>query len=79
MKEKENRHLLKKFVKYYKPHKVTFAIDMICSFFFSVVGLLYPMITQKILDEYIPNGMIKEILILSSVLLAVYFIRAGLN
>ncbi|MBR5173369.1 MAG: ABC transporter ATP-binding protein [Clostridia bacterium] len=79
MKEKENRHLLKKFVKYYKPHKVTFAIDMICSFFFSVVGLLYPMITEKILDEYIPNGMIKEILILSSVLLAVYFIRAGLN
>ncbi|MBO5777868.1 MAG: ABC transporter ATP-binding protein, partial [Clostridia bacterium] len=71
--------MLKKFVKYYKPHKVTFAIDMICSFFFSVVGLLYPMITQKILDEYIPNGMIKEILILSSVLLAVYFIRAGLN
>ena len=79
MKEKENRHLLKKFVKYYKPHMVTFAIDMICSFFFSVVGLLYPMITEKILDEYIPNGMIKEILILSSVLLAVYFIRAGLN
>ena len=37
------------------------------------------MITQKILDEYITNGMIKEILILSSVLLAVYFIRAGLN
>lgn len=37
------------------------------------------MITEKILDEYIPNGMIKEILILSSVLLAVYFIRAGLN
>ena len=79
MKDKENRHLLKKFVKYYKPHKVTFAIDMICSFFFSVVGLLYPMITEKILDEYIPNGMIKEILILSSVLLAVYFVRAGLN
>ena len=37
------------------------------------------MITQKILDDYIPNGMIKEILILSSVLLAVYLIRAGLN
>ncbi len=79
MKKKENRHLFKKFVQYYKPHKLTFAIDMICSFFFSVVGLLYPMITEKILDEYIPNGMIKEILILSSVLLAVYFIRAGLN
>ena len=79
MKTKENRHLFKKFVAYYKPHKVTFALDMICSFFFSVVGLLYPMITEKILDEYIPNGMIKEIIILASVLLAVYLIRAGLN
>ncbi|MBR2334137.1 MAG: ABC transporter ATP-binding protein [Clostridia bacterium] len=71
--------MFKKFVAYYKPHKGTFALDMICSFFFSVIGLLYPMITQKILDDYIPNGMIKEILILSSVLLAVYLIRAGLN
>ena len=79
MKKTENRHLFKKFVAYYKPHKGTFALDMICSFFFSVIGLLYPMITQKILDDYIPNGMIKEILILSSVLLAVYLIRAGLN
>jgi ATP-binding cassette subfamily B protein len=79
MKKKENRHLFKKFVAYYKPHKLTFTLDMICSFFFAVVGLLYPMITEKILDEYIPNGMIKEILILSFVLLAVYLIRAGLN
>ena len=79
MKKTENRHLFKKFVQYYKPHKVTFALDMICSFFFSVIGLLYPMMTKKILDDYIPGGMVKEIVILSSVLLGVYLIRAGLN
>ena len=79
MKEKENRHLFKKFVQYYKPHKVTFTLDMLCSFFYAVAGLLYPIITNKILDYFIPNGMIKEILILSSVLLGVYLIRAGLN
>ena len=79
MKKKENRHLFKKFVKYYEPHKGTFALDMLCSFFYSVAGLLYPIITNAILDTYIPSGMIKEILILSSILLAVYLIRAGLN
>ena len=79
MKDKKNKSLFKKFVAYYKPHKKTFALDMICSFIYAVVGLLYPMMTTQILDVYIPGGMIKEILILSAVLLAVYFLRAGMN
>lgn len=77
--DKKNQSLFKKFIAYYKPHKKTFALDMLCSFVFSVVGLLYPMMTTQILDVYIPNGMIKEILIMSAVLLAVYFLRAGMN
>ena len=77
--DKKNQSLFKKFIAYYKPHKKTFALDMLCSFIFSVVGLLYPMMTTQILDVYIPNGMIKEILIMSAVLLAVYFLRAGMN
>lgn len=77
--DKKNQSLFKKFIAYYKPHKKTFALDMLCSFVFSVVGLLYPMMTTQILDVYIPNGMIKEILIMSAVLLGVYFLRAGMN
>ena len=77
--DKKNQSLFKKFIAYYKPHKKTFALDMLCSFIYSVVGLLYPMMTTQILDVYIPNGMIKEILIMSAVLLAVYFLRAGMN
>ncbi len=79
MKEKNTGKLFKKFISYYKPHKKTFALDMLCSFIFSVVGLLYPMMTTQILDVYIPEGKIKEILIMCSVLLAVYFLRAGMN
>ncbi len=79
MKEKNTGKLFKKFISYYKPHKKTFALDMLCSFIYSVVGLLYPMMTTQILDVYIPEGKIKEILILCAVLLAVYFLRAGMN
>lgn len=77
--EKEKSSLLKRFVAYYKPHKRTFATDMFCSFVFSVSGLLYPMISTRVLDECIPNGLLKEMLILCGVLLAIYVLRAGMN
>lgn len=77
--KKEKSSLLKRFVAYYKPHKRTFATDMLCSFVFSVSGLLYPMISTRVLDECIPNGLLKEMLILCGVLLAIYVLRAGMN
>lgn len=77
--KKENFALIKKFVAYYKPHKKTFALDMLCSFVFSVSGLLYPMISTRVLDECIPNGLLKETLILCGILLSIYVLRAGMN
>ena len=77
--EKSDRHLLKRFVAYYKPHKATFAVDMTCTFIFSVSGLFYPMISQRILRQSIPNGVIREVLILCAVLLGIYLLRAGMK
>lgn len=77
--KKENDSLIKKFVAYYGPHKRTFATDMFCSFVFSVSGLLYPIISTRVLDECIPNGLLKEMLLLCGILLAIYVLRAGMN
>lgn len=78
-KPKNQKNLLSRFVSYYKPHKFTFAFDMICSLTFAVSGLLYPMVSQRILRESIPNGMISEVLILCAILLAIYVLRAGMK
>lgn len=75
----DNQHLLKRFVAYYKPHKATFAADMICSFIFSVSGLIYPIVSQRILRQSIPNGVISEVLILCAILLSIYLLRAGMK
>ena len=75
----DNKHLLKRFVAYYKPHKATFAADMICSFIFSVSGLIYPIVSQRILRQSIPNGVISEVLILCAILLSIYLLRAGMK
>lgn len=78
-KEKNSQHLLKRFVGYYKPHKWTFVGDMTCSLIYSISGLLYPMISRRILNEVIPNGLIKEVIILCSCLLGIYLLRAGMK
>lgn len=73
------QHLLKRFVAYYKPYKGTFAADMICSFIFSISGLIYPVVSQRILRQSIPNGVISEVLILCAILLSIYLLRAGMK
>ena len=67
--------MFKRFVAYYKPHKVLFFFDMLASLFVALIGMLYPMITRKVFNEYVPNGNIKMIIIYAGVLLLLYFIR----
>lgn len=78
-KQSSNEHFFRRFVAYYKPHKGTFALDMFCSFIFSVSGLFYPIISQRILRESIPNGILNEVILFCGVLLAIYIVRAGMN
>ena len=71
--------MLKRFLSYYKPHKKIFILDMLAALTMSVIGIFYPMITRKMLKEFIPNGLQKEILIYGSALLVVYLLRMGLS
>ena len=47
--------LLKRFIKYYKPHKKIFIADMAASFLVAVIGMGYPIITRYMLNDFIPN------------------------
>ena len=71
--------MLKKFLSYYKPHKLTFALDMLASFAMSVIAIFYPMITRKMLNEFIPNQKYREIVIYGVGLLLIYVLRMGLQ
>lgn len=71
--------MLKRFLSYYKPHKVTFALDMLASLLMSVIAIFYPMITRKMLNELIPEERYREIVIYGVGLLVVYLLRMGLS
>lgn len=67
--------MLKRFLKYYKPHKWMFLGDMLCSLFISGIGLLYPIFTNLLLKDYIPHQNFRMIIIFGTGLLVLYFIR----
>ncbi len=71
--------MLKRFFSYYKPYKLLFASDMLASLFISLIGIVYPMITRKMLNELIPNREYRLIVIFGLGLLGVYLIRMFLN
>ena len=47
--------MIKRFVRYYKPHKRLFMLDTACSLMVAVCDLFYPMIAKNITNVYVPN------------------------
>ena len=47
--------LLKRFMAYYKPHKLIFALDMGASLLVSVIGIFDPLVTRAMLNDLIPH------------------------
>ena len=67
--------MLKRFIAYYKPHKFMFAMDMLASLLISIIGMVYPIVTNKMLNDLIPNRLYREIIIAGIVVLVLYVIR----
>ncbi|MBQ2472194.1 MAG: ABC transporter ATP-binding protein [Acholeplasmatales bacterium] len=77
--------MLKRFIRYYKPYKGMFTLDMTASLLIAVIGMVYPILTNMILRNIVPDSNLEEmrkitlIIILGAILVACYFIRMGLR
>ena len=67
--------MLKRFIAYYKPHKLMFTLDMIAAFFISLIGMVYPIVTNRMLNDLIPNRRYREIVIAGIAVLILYILR----
>ena len=71
--------MLKRFIRYYKPYKKLFILDLLAAFLVSACDLFYPMITRNIINDVIPNKQIKLLFVFAIVLTLIFLIKAGLN
>ena len=71
--------MLKRFMGYYRPHLKMFAADMLASLLVSLIGMVYPVLTNRLLNRYIPNKNVRAIIFVGLLLLGLYVIRMALR
>ncbi len=71
--------MIKRFISYYKPHKLMFSLDMTAALLLSGCNLLFPIMTRAILNDYIPNSNLRMLFVTAAILVTVYIIKMGLN
>lgn len=71
--------MIKKFIKYYKPYKKLFFMDLLAALLFAVCNLVYPMITREIMNEVVPNKDLRMLVIFAFTLLFIFIMKAFLN
>ena len=67
--------MLRRFLRYYKPHTKMLVLDMLASLLISVIGMVYPIVTNKMLNIYIPEKMYTTIVISGVAVLTLYVVR----
>ncbi len=67
--------MVKRFIKYYRPHLGLLILDLFCALAVSGIDLLFPVATNRILKVLIPNAQIQTMLLIGAGLLIFYGIR----
>ena len=71
--------MLKRFLAYYKPHMSLFVADMLASLCVALIGIVYPIVTRNMLNDFIPNRQYKLVIGFGLLLLGLYAVRMLLN
>lgn len=71
--------MIRQFIRYYKPYKGLFLLDMGAALVYSALSILFPMLTRELLRTYIPNKDFASMTTVFLLMLAVYAANFFLN
>ncbi len=71
--------MVRRFISYYKPHKKLFFADLAAALVLALCDLVYPMITRKMVNDFIPGKLVGMLLIWAGVMLLIYVLKLCLN
>ncbi len=73
-----NRHPLRVFLSYYKPHKHLFVLDLSCALLVALTDLAFPYISKLSMEKLLPEGAFKAFFAVMAALVGAYLIRSAL-
>ncbi|MBE5799454.1 MAG: ABC transporter ATP-binding protein [Clostridiales bacterium] len=71
------RGAIREFAGYYKPHLGMFTLDMCCALVISLVDILFPVFTRRVLYDYIPNQLMRTFVLMAALMLVMFLIRTA--
>lgn len=71
--------MIRNFIKYYKPHRFLFTLDLMIAFCMATVDLIFPMFSRAFINDYIPNKDMQSIVFYSIIIIALYVLKIGGN
>ncbi|MEA0553967.1 ABC transporter ATP-binding protein [Lysinibacillus irui] len=71
--------LLQRFFSYYKPYKGLFILDFSCAILVALIELAFPIVLNKVIDDILPDGEMKWIIMASLLLFALYIFNSILH
>ncbi len=71
------RGALREFAAFYKPHLGLFTLDMLCALIMALVDILFPVVTRRVLYDYIPNQMMRTFVLVMAGMLALFLVRTA--
>lgn len=67
--------MIRNFIKYYKPHRFLFYMDLFVAFLMAVVDLIFPMFSRAFINDFIPNREMNKIIIFSVLIVTLYVFK----
>jgi len=68
--------MLKRFIKFYKPHRGLFILDMVVAFLAAILAVFTPMITRNLLKTHIPDKDLQGIILLLAVMAVIMILKS---
>ena len=71
------RGAIREFAHFYKPHMRLFLLDMACALLIALVDVLFPVVTRRVLYDYIPNQLMRSFVLIMLAMLGMYILRGA--
>ena len=69
------RGAIREFAALYKPHMGMFLLDMFCALIIALVDITFPVVTRKVLYDYIPNQAFRTFVLVMLAMLGLFILR----
>ena len=77
-KEYQEKGILSIFLRFFRPHRRLFILDMVCAFFVAVIDLLYPIVSRRAMNTLLPAHAFRAFFTVMLVIVAAYVLRSAL-